>query len=175
MGRQKALLPWEGATLLEYQLAQLAAVADVREIILVTGHEPARITEIAERSARTRVAHNAAYKSGKVSSIVTGLHEVATEAEAILLLGVDQPRPAAITRAVIEEYAASRAPIVVPAHEEHQGHPVLFDRVLLPELLAITEDTQGTRAVRHRHAAVTRTVEVSDPVVNADLNEPADL
>src|SRR5687767_1576200 len=100
MGLQKALLPWEGGTLLEYQLAQLAGAADIGEIIVVTGHEPERITEIASAAPRARAVHNAAYQTGKVSSILTGLHALSTEADAILLLSVDQPRPRAITRAV---------------------------------------------------------------------------
>lgn len=175
MGRQKALLPWEGTTLLEYQLAQLAAVDEVREIIVVTGHEPGRITEIASAAERARVVHNAAYRTGKVSSIKTGLHSVSPQAGAILLLAVDQPRSARISRAVIAAYAESPAGITVPANNGHAGHPVLFDRSLLPELLAITEDTQGIRAVMQRNPSATLTVELSDPAVNLDLNTPADV
>ena len=175
MGRQKALLAWEGSTLLEYQLAQLAAVDEIREIIVVTGHDPERITAIASAAARTRVAHNAAYRTGKVSSITAGLATVSSGADAILLLGVDQPRSADIVRAVVSAYSGSRAPITVPAHIGRAGHPALFDAALLPELTAITEETQGIRAVRQRYAAETLAVELGDPAVNLDLNTPADL
>ena len=110
MGRQKALLPWEGTTLLEYQLAQLAAVDEIREIIVVTGHEPDRITEIASAAERTRVAHNAAYRTGKVSSIKAGLAAVSPDADAILLLAVDQPRiRVARSLSSIARYACMRS------------------------------------------------------------------
>ena len=46
MGTQKALLAWEGTTLIEYELAQLASIDAISEVIVVTGHEPARIEEI---------------------------------------------------------------------------------------------------------------------------------
>ncbi len=175
MGRQKALLPWDEMTLLAYQLAQLASVDDIREIIVVTGHEPERITEIASASERVRIAHNGAYRTGKVSSITTGLAAVSSDADAVLLLAVDQPRAASIVWVVCDAYAASRAPIVVPANHGQTGHPIVFDRALLPELLAITEATEGIRAVMRRHAADVVAVELSDPAVNVDLNTPADV
>ena len=175
MGRQKALLPWEGATLLAYQLAQLAAVDEIREIIVVTGHEPERITAIASAAARVRVAHNAAYKTGKVSSIKAGLAAVSADADAILLLAVDQPRSAGITRAVVDAYAASRAPITVATYDWRSGHPLVFDRSLLDELSAITEETRGIRAVMQRHAAEVVAVELGDSAVRVDLNTPGDV
>lgn len=175
MGRQKALLPWEGATLLEYQLSQLAAIDEIAEIIVVTGHEPERITQIASSAPRTRVAHNSDYSRGKVSSIKTGLHAVSPTADAVLLLSVDQPRRASITRAVIEAYAGSRAAITVPGSNGRAGHPVVFDRVLMPELLAITEETQGIRAVMQRHVAQMLMVPLDAPEVHLDLNTPRDL
>lgn len=175
MGRQKALLPWEGTTLLDYQLQQLSSVDAIREILVVTGHEPRRITDIVRATARARALHNAAYASGKVSSIRAGVRAVSPAAAAMLLLAVDQPRPASVHRAVLGAYADSGAPIVVPAHNGRRGHPVLFEAALLPELLAISEDTLGIRAVMQRHAADTLCVELSDRAVNLDLNVPGDV
>jgi molybdenum cofactor cytidylyltransferase len=175
MGRQKALLPWQGTTLIEHQLAQLAAVAEVREIIAVTGHDPERITAIAAAAPRARAVHNAAYCTGKVSSIKTGLAAISPEAGAIMLLAVDQPRSADLLRTIVEAHFAAGGRITVPAHGGRRGHPVIFDRGLLPELLAITEETQGIRAVMRTHLRETREVAVSDPAVHLDLNSPADL
>lgn len=175
MGRQKALLPWRGKTLLGYQLAQLAAVDEVREIIVVTGHEPEVITAIAAATPRARAVHNAAYHTGKVGSIKAGLAAISPEADAVMLLAVDQPRPEALLRAVVEAHFAAGSKITVPAHEGRRGHPVIFDRSLLPELLAIAEETQGVRSVMQAHLRDTREVAVSDPAVHRDLNSPADL
>jgi molybdenum cofactor cytidylyltransferase len=175
MGRQKALLPWRGTTLLAYQLAQLAAVDEVREIIVVTGHEPEQITEIAAAAPRARAVHNAAYRTGKVSSIKIGLAAISPEAGAIMLLAVDQPREANLLRAIVEAHFAAGGLITVPAQGGHRGHPVIFDRGLLPELLAITEETQGIRAVMRAHLRDTREAAVSDRAVHLDLNSPADL
>lgn len=175
MRQQKALLDWHGTALLEYQLAQLAAVPEVTEIIVVTGHEPDALERIVERSPRASIAHNANYKSGKVSSIQAGLRVISPGTEAILLLGVDQPRSSAIHAAVIATHFAKRALITVPAYGGHRGHPVVFARSLFEELNAINEETQGIRAVMRRHDSGVNVVEVDDTSVTLDLNTPEDV
>jgi molybdenum cofactor cytidylyltransferase len=173
MGRQKALLPWHGATLIEYQLDQLCAVDGVAEVIVVTGHAPERIAHLVVGRPRALTVHNPAYRSGKVSSILAGLRHLSPETDAILLMAVDQPRPAAIVGELVRRHAEDRPPITVPVQGGRRGHPVLFSRALLPELLAITEETQGIRAVLRRHAALE--VPFDDPAVHTDLNRPDDL
>jgi molybdenum cofactor cytidylyltransferase len=175
MGKQKALLAWDGVPLIDYQLQQLSGVEEIRQIIVVTGNRPDAIVAAAKQHPRVQVAHNAAYVTGKVSSIKTGLAAVSSEAEAILLLGVDQPRPANVLRTIVQRHIAEGAMISVPVRAGRRGHPVLFARALLPELSAIAEETQGIRAVLERHNADVIEVEFDDPVVHADLNRPEDL
>jgi molybdenum cofactor cytidylyltransferase len=174
MGRQKALLPWEGTTLLEYQLAQLAAVDQMGEIIVVTGHEPERIREVASLSPRIRIVHNHDYRAGKVGSILVGLRSAAVDTDAVMVIAVDQPRTAEVLRTIIETHAASGRPIAVPEHRGRRGHPPIFASELLPELLLITEDTQGLRAVLRLHTAEICEVDC-DASVLVDLNRPGDV
>jgi molybdenum cofactor cytidylyltransferase len=174
MGRQKALLPWRDcATLLEYHLRELASLPDIVEVIVVTGHEPARAREIATSHRIARVAHNPDYKTGKVSSIVRGVRAASADATTLMLLAVDQPRSTAMLRSIIE--ASPGAEITVPVHAGRRGHPVVFDASLRDELLATTEGTMGIRAVLERHAADVREVEVATDDVLVDLNRPEDV
>ena len=174
MWRQKALLPWrDSPTLLEYHLRELAALPGVAEVIVVTGHDPVRITQIAAASPIARVVHNPGYKTGKVSSIVTGVGAASADASAMVLLAVDQPRSAAVIGQVLD--ALGDRMIAVPVYEGRRGHPVAFDSSLREELLAIEEETQGIRAVLNRHAAELREVPVADPDVVLDLNTPEDV
>ena len=174
MGRQKALLPWgDCATLLEYHLRELASLPEIAEVIVVTGHEPARITEIAALHAIARMAHNPAYKTGKVSSIVTGVRAASADATALMLLAVDQPRSAAVLRPIID--ASAGALITLSVYDGRRGHPVVFDASLRDELLAVEEATQGIRAVLQRHAADVREVEAATDEVLLDLNRPEDV
>lgn len=175
MGATKALLPWSGATLLEHQLAQLAAVDEVTEIIVVTGYDAARVEPLVARAPNVRAVRNDAWATGKAGSVVAGIRAVAPDADMILLLAVDQPRPAAVHRALIAACERARAPITLPVYDGRRGHPLIFDRALLPELLAVDDATRGVRAVVARHAAAVREVPCDDASVLLDINTPDDL
>jgi len=173
MGTQKALLEWEGVPLIAYELDQLAQVPAVRETIVVTGHEPERVREIAERH-RATVVHNPAYASGKVTSILAGLHALPDGIDAVMVLAVDQPRRADVLRGIVDAHAAGGCVITAPVHGGRRGHPTLFSAVLLPELLLIDEGSEGLRAVMRAHRDEVHEVEC-DASVHVDLNRPADI
>ena len=175
MGRQKALLPWEGTTLLAYQLAQLAVVDAIREILVVSGHRPARVTAITSAGERARVVHNGDYRTGKAGSIRAGLAAVSQDCAAILLLAVDQPRASSLIQRVVDAHIGIRALITVPANDGHRGHPVVFSSALRGEMAAIDEETLGVRALMQRHADEVFILEVADPAVLLDLNSPGDI
>jgi molybdenum cofactor cytidylyltransferase len=178
MSAQKALLPWHGVPLLAYQLRELASLADVSEIIVVTGHDAPALAAIIAAEPKARAAHNPAYQSGKAGSVLAGLRALDAAVDAILLCAVDQPREAAVLRRLLDAHDAhdaSGVAISVPAHAGRRGHPVVFARTLLPELLAIDEATQGARAVVARDPARVQEVPFDDPAVLADLNTPDDL
>jgi len=175
MRQTKALVPWRGATLIEDQLAQLAALDEITEIIVVTGYDAGRVEPLVAANPKARAVRNDAWARGKAGSVAAGMRAVAPDADAVLLLAVDQPRPAGVHRALIAEYDRTRAPVTLPEYKGRRGHPLLFDRALLPELLAIDDATLGVRAVVARHAAALRAVPCDDPVVLLDINTPEDL
>lgn len=174
MGTQKALLPWGEATLLDYQLQQLAAVAAVAEIVVVTGYDAAALKPHIDGAAKARATHNPAFDEGKASSVRTGASNVGARTRAVLLLAVDQPRPAALLRALVEAHARGGASITAPACDGRRGHPLIFDAALLPELRAVDEASLGVRAVLERHAAAIRDVRFGDPAALVDINTPED-
>lgn len=175
MGRQKALLPWHGSELIAYQLQQLAAVESIGEIVVVTGHEPDAVEACVAGAPKARAVRNPGYRTGKVSSIVAGVRALSPDSDGVLLLGVDQPRPAALLNALVGEHEAANALITLPAYKGRRGHPPIFDRRLFDELLHIEESTQGVRAVMLRHADDVNVVETDDPIAVLDLNSPDDV
>ncbi|TAK67287.1 MAG: nucleotidyltransferase family protein [Dehalococcoidia bacterium] len=175
MGTQKALLPWGGATLLAYHLEQLAAVDEIREIIVVTGYAAERLAPIVEVAPRARVAYNPEFESGKASSVRCGLAAIDGAPTSVLMLAVDQPRPAELLQTLVRAHAASSAPITAPVFNGRRGHPLIFDASLLPELAAIDEATLGVRAVVQRHTASVNDVAVDDPSACIDLNTRDDV
>jgi len=175
MGRQKALLPWDGTTLIQYQLRELTSIEQVREIIVITGHESGRIEATIAGYPRVLCVKNPAYKGGKVSSILAGLGAVDDAAEAIVLLAVDQPRPARVTEALVSAHLASGAAVTVPVRAGRRGHPIIFNRTVFPELLNISEASLGIRAVIKAHEQDLVELPIDDPAIHVDLNTPEDL
>ncbi len=173
MGRSKALLPWQGKTLLEFQVEQLLA-GGVERVILVLGHEAERIRSLASSLLHTTIVVNQDYATGKTSSIRAGMGAVPAEASAALVLSVDQPRPAALIREICTAHETRDPLITVPAFRGRHGHPTIFARPLFPEMRAIAEEEQGLRAVRHRRRAETSVLETATATPLIDINTPDD-
>jgi molybdenum cofactor cytidylyltransferase len=172
MGRLKQLLPWGGATLVEWQVAQMLE-AGVDDVVVVVGHSAEAVAEAVQRTS-ARAAINDAYKEGRASSVRCGAAAIPDGAEAIVILSVDQPRPAWLTRRLIEAWRSQPAPIVMPTFDGRRGHPILVAGSLLEELRSVTEAGLGLRAVTQSHATETAFVAIDRAAVNIDLNTPAD-
>ena len=169
MGQLKPLLPWQGVPLIRYQVESLLE-AEASPVIVVVGH---RREEVELHIPTTAiVVVNRDYRQGRSTSVRAGLGMVPTESEAVVFLGVDQPRSPALLRQLFEAHRRGGALITRPTYQGEHGHPVIFAAPLLAELQSITEETQGLRAVMHRHASDVRDVAVESREVLLDLNRP---
>ena len=169
MGGLKALLEWEGKPLVRYQTEALLA-APVERIVVVLGHRAAELAPLLPSSPRLLTVHNPDYAAGKVGSIVTGVQAV-KPSEDVLVLGVDQPRPAGLIARVCGGHLGA---ITIAGYQGRRGHPVIFAPALRDELLALDEATEGLRAVLRAHTHAIRLVETDDPVALVNLNTPED-
>ena len=178
MGQLKALLPWQGTTLLSHQLAALHT-AGVGRLMVVLGHRAAELQEVlqAEKAARPSVEWvvNPDYRQGKTTSIKAGLRALsAYNPQTILILNVDQPRSAETLGYLLRQHRAAAALITQPVYRGKGGHPVIVDAALMDDLRGITEETQGLRAVMERHKGFIQRVEVDTQEALWDLNTPED-
>ncbi len=169
MGQPKPLLPWGDLPLIQYQVASLAE-AGASPIVVVLGHDSEEIAPYVASSPTLQTVINPDYAEGKTTSIRLGVSQVRDDVDGILLLAVDQPRPADLVRRVIEEHLRSGALITHPTYNGRGGHPIIFAGSLKGELLAITEQQQGIREVVGRHQDSIRTVAVESPIARVDLN-----
>lgn len=162
MGTPKALLPWGGRPLLGHQLAALQK-SRVEECIVVLGREAERLRGLVRPLLRpgwkTRPVVNPRPDDGKSASIRAGLAALSRPPDAILIAAVDQPLEPRLVDALIDfaarEWSAPRdgwplRRIVIPTFDGRRGHPPLFHGSLLPELLGVSEATEGLRRVVRR-------------------------
>jgi len=170
MGDPKPLLPWGETTLIEYQLGELAA-SGLDDIVVVLGYEAERVRPLAS-AAGTRVVVNEGYRQGRASSLRVGAAAVPDDAEAVLVLNIDQPRPRALLRRLLGVHQESGALITVPTYEGRRGHPTVVAGALLGDLRAADEQSQGLRGLLQRHTQTVREVPFPTPLVLLDLNTP---
>jgi CTP:molybdopterin cytidylyltransferase MocA len=186
MGRLKQLLPWAGTTLVNWQCRQLRD-AGCEPVAVIVGHEADQVRAALEASREDGPVpvENLFYHEGRASSVRSAAEFIAyanqslpagLTIQGIVILSVDQPRPAWVTRRLIEASADSTALVFVPSFGGHKSHPVLLDGALLEELQAVDEETLGLRAVLVRHAGETAVIELTDGPApfDLDLNTPAD-
>ncbi len=168
MGTCKAMLPWgEGQTLLTYQVEQFAKAGI--ETIAVLNPQNGAVVGNSVNSMRAIV--NTTSELGKTHSILLGLSQLPANFATVIISAVDQPRPAQLYQDLIHRSQQQANPIVVPTCQGKIGHPILFSRQLLPELLTISEATLGLRQVIQKYRQEISYVEATE-VVLSDLNTP---
>ena len=171
MGQQKALLPWHGTTLIQYQIGALLE-AGVSQVVAVLGYRAETLRHLVEAFPGAKAALNLRYRTGKSSSVRAGLRQVDPQTEGILVLAVDQPRSPETVRHVVAAHRQLDTVITYPVYRGKGGHPIVFSGTLLPELMRIRESRQGLREVVERHRAEVSHIEVDDTEVLLDLNQP---
>jgi molybdenum cofactor cytidylyltransferase len=172
MGQSKALLPWQGASLLLYQVTALKD-AGIDRVVVVLGHQAQCLRPILEGQERVSLVFNPDYLQGKTTSIKAGLKALeASDLATLLVLNVDQPRRPETIRYLLQQHQSGHALITIPTYQGKGGHPIVLAPALLDELLLINEETQGMKAVAQRHKAHTQRVEMESPEVLWDLNTP---
>lgn len=171
MGRLKQLLPWDGVSLVAWQCAQLRD-GGAEDVVVVLGHEAEAVRRALPDFAQVAVNH--AYKQGRATSLRRGAEAVADPAEAVLILSVDQPRPAWLSRTLVERWRRDHPLVASPRFASGYGHPILIDGSLLPELRAADDATLGLRAVIDRHLDRAAAVDIANDAVDVDLNTPED-
>lgn len=170
MGQPKALLDWDGEPLIAFQVKQLLD-AGCDEVIAVLGYRSDDIHRAIKRLP-CRVMLNPRYQMGRAGSLRIGAKAANRDADRIVVLNVDQPRPATLIRTLLEAHDPASA-ATRPGHAGRRGHPVVVSGWLRPELLDATESDEGLRGILRRHEDQVRIVETGEACL-LDLNTPDD-
>ena len=173
MGSPKPLLPWLGTTLIVYQIEQLLR-AGLETVIVVLGHLAGPVAATLGTHPQVAIRVNPLYQRGKSTSIVVGVEALPPEASAILLLAVDQPRRAETLQRLVSAHLSGNHLITVPIHEGRRGHPPVLAASLIPELLGLSEETQGLRRIMNTHRTEIGEIVFDSEEVIFDLNTRQD-
>jgi molybdenum cofactor cytidylyltransferase len=173
MGKDKALLQYQGRTFLEIIAGNLRQ-AGFNRITVVLGHHAAEIRQAVPLDG-VQVIVNSNYRLGQTSSLQAGLKSLdLASTSGILLCLVDHPAASAeVMRQLAEAYVESGAPVVVPVYDGRRGHPVLIGRALFNELLEL-QPTEGANTVVRKYHDSTYWLNVEDGAVLLDVDRPED-
>jgi nicotine blue oxidoreductase len=177
MGRPKQLAELDGRPLLAHVLAAVDAAPVDRVVVALGGAADAVLEQVDLGRAEPLVVDGWAAGMGHV--LASTLARAGDDWEAVVVLLGDQPLvPGGAVARVVEAWRAGAGPVVTATYGGRPGHPRLFDRGLLPELLRLTGDT-GARdlvlAAAATHPDRVHRVEVGDLGSDTDIDVEADL
>ncbi len=172
MGQLKAVLEWQGTSLLQHQVKTLLS-AGVDRVVVVVGHRADELIPLLEGMDGVSWQLNPDFLQGKTTSIKAGLSALGRDSrDTIMVLNVDQPRSANTVTYLLGRHRESGVLITIPEYQGKGGHPILLDASLLDELLEIDEESMGVKAVVRRHQDSAVRVPMGGPEVLWDLNTP---
>ena len=169
MNYPKAMLIWGESTLINYQIISLFN-AGCDEVIVVTGKDHEIITKNMIKKDNLKLVYNQSYEKGKTTSIKSGLEKISNTSDTIMIIAVDQPRPARIIKKIIEFHNNNDFDITYPVYKQRGGHPLIFAKKMLPELLNISEKKEGIREIFNNKNFTHGKLDLSNMIVRIDIN-----
>ena len=173
MGRPKQLADLDGRPLLAHVLAAVEEAPVDRVVVALGGAAGEVLERVGLGRAEPLVVGGWAAGMGHV--LASALASAGSGWGAVVVLLGDQPLVSgrAVAR-LVEAWRSGAGPVVTATYGGRPGHPKLFDRRLLPDLLRLTGDT-GARDLVAAHPEWVSQVEVGDLGSDADVDVEADL
>jgi molybdenum cofactor cytidylyltransferase len=156
-GQPKQLLGWRGMPFVR-AVAKTALEAGLSPVVVVTGANAEQVAA-AVQNLPVQIVYNEEWDSGQASSIRAGISplpvpppnssnlrggDLKRQVGGAIFLLADQPQVTpTILHALVEEHAATLAPVTAPMVLDRRANPVLFDRSTFPDLMKLEGDVGG--------------------------------
>ena len=170
MGSPKALLPYQGRPFLEHLLKVTNhPKIGVRRVVLGAHVEP--IAKAIPLNPQ-EVVINEEWEKGQLSSLQAGLRSLPPGTDGMLLCLIDHPLiSAGLVDGLIEQFYATKAPVVLPVFEGRRGHPVIFSAKVYEELERAPAEV-GARGVVWAHSKEVSEYATTEEGCILNLNDP---
>ena len=176
MGKAKQLLRLGESTVLGQTIENVRRSTVADEVVLVLGAsaEAIRSQLPAGLVEGLKLVVNPAYEQGMASSLRAGLSALDPQIGAAFIVLADQPfvRPETFAQ-LADHYRRLRVQIVIPSYHGVRGNPVLLDRSVFAEVMALEGDI-GCRAIFGSHNEGSAKVEVEDEGILLDIDNQED-
>ena len=172
MGRVNKLLAEIDGTPMVARVIDAVAASQATPIVVVTGHEAARVrTTLGKREVA--MVHNPAYAEGLSTSLVAGLAALPADIDGVIVTLGDMPRvtPAHINRLIAAFNPTERRAICVPTWRDKRGNPVLWARRFFTEIAEVSGDV-GAKHLIGAYDDLVSEVAMDDDGVLVDVDSP---
>jgi molybdenum cofactor cytidylyltransferase len=155
--------------------------SNIDAIYIVTGYDSETIERtvtslILESDKKVTFVYNENYKSGGMSSSVIKGLVAAEKANAVLITPADIPLiPPEIINMMISKFLVDTPDIIIPTFKKRKGHPILFNSLLFPEILKISENHRGLKQITSKYKEKILFLPTQDAGILRDLDTPEDL
>jgi len=168
MGSPKMLLPFNGSTILENVIHNVAGSA-ADGILVVLGANAEKIGELVSIYGVLQ-CKNENFREGMLSSVKCGFRNLPGDMEAVLVFQGDQPCISAGTiNSLIDAFHQSDKGIVLPVYKGKRGHPLLLDIKYSEEVERLDPD-EGLRGVIRLHADDIQEVDTMESGILRDID-----
>lgn len=167
LGRAKALVRVGGRRLVDIAVAT-ARDGGCAPVVVVTGAVAVDLPDV-------RTVHNPDWRTGMGSSLRVGLDALPADADAVVILLVDQPDigPPVVRRLIAAR--ADGAEIAVATYHGARRNPVLIGRAHWPAVRSTATGDAGARDFLRAHPDLITPVECADVADPTDIDTTADL
>jgi molybdenum cofactor cytidylyltransferase len=173
MGFLKQTANIKGKSLLELVLDKVRKFP-FHEIIIVLGYKHEEVMKTLKLEYE-KVVINEEYEKGMSSSLKKGVLNISKDSEAFAIFLADMPliKEESIEK-VINEFNERSCLIVAPIFNKVIGHPVIFHKNLIPEIINLEGDI-GAKKVIEKYKDEASFIEIDDEGVLIDIDAPKDL
>ena len=170
MNRQKLLLPFNGKTIIETVVENVARSVNSNIMVVLGSHREQIQEQIANYHVQFCVNEN--YMDGMLSSVICGFKALPGEAKAALIFLADQPQiPSPVTGLVIEAWQKSGKGIVIPTVNGRRGHPSLIETRYKTEIEQLDPE-KGLRTLSEKFKNDVYDVECNISEILRDIDTP---
>ncbi len=177
MGKQNKLLLTVGKQTLIEKIVDKVTASNVQEILVVLGHEAAKIHRTL-RNKSIKMVKNPLYQLGMTTSIQAGVQATLEETKGYMILLGDlakiETQDLNLLIATFETQIEKNPQVIVlPIFEEKKGNPVIFSNHYRAAILQ-HKDMNGCKGIVQAHSDKVIKIEMPDNHVVSDIDTPDD-
>ncbi|MEA5461891.1 nucleotidyltransferase family protein [Arcicella sp. LKC2W] len=150
LGQPKQLVEFQGETLIRRITRTALSISD--DVLIVLGANADLVEQnLCPFSAQINTIFNPNWQQGMGTSISLGTKQLAPNTDVIIILLCDQPFVnTEKIQEMLQMFASFQPPIIACQYKNQLGVPMLFDKMVFPELLNLQGD-KGAKAFLHKY------------------------